>query len=181
MLFYYLIKRLLFASKITRPSVQDCVTSLLTTMELPMIHYKNGDSNIDILSMMQIGMFRLSSPEDRYTHIETLYYEHNNILIILQQIIQSQRFMKVSAILKGVLKNMIKWPDISLPTDLTNHNTDHKIHTTNDTRRVKNKLVIQGVKTTDVHYYNTYQESILSNIVTESNIYNNYSHNSCLK
>ena len=61
---------------------------------------------------------------------------------------------------------MIKWLDINLPTDLTNYNTDHQ-ELTNDTRKTKNKLINQGVKTTNVHYYNTDQESILSNIVTE--------------
>ena len=91
--------RLLFISEITRQSVQDCVTSLITTMELPINHYKNGKSNTDILSMKKIQTFVLSSSEDRYTSFETLYYGHkNNILIILQQIIQSRRFMKVSAV-----------------------------------------------------------------------------------
>ena len=127
--------------------------------------------------MKKIQMFILSSPEGSCTHFKTLYYEHkNDILIILQQIIQSRRFMKVSAILKGILKNMIKWLDNSLPTDLTSYNTDHQEHTNNYTRRAKNKLVNQGVKTTDVHYYNTHQEAILSNIVTESDIYDNYSY-----
>ena len=36
------------------------------------------------------------------------------------------------------------------------------------------------MKTTNVQYYNTDQESILSNIVTESDIYNNYSYTSCV-
>ena len=84
--------------------------------------------------------------------------------------------MKVSAILKGILKNMIKWLDISLPTDLTKYDTDHQERTTNNTRRAKNELINQGVKTTDFHFYNTYQESILSNIVTESNIYDVITH-----
>ena len=53
-------------------------------------------------------------------------------------------------------------------------------HTTNNTRRAKNKLINQGVKTTNVHYYNTDQELILSNIVTASDIYNNYSYNLCV-
>ena len=98
-LFYCFIERLLITSKNTRPSVQDCVTSLLTTMELPINHYKNRNSKIDILSMKKIQMFIMSSPEGSYTHFETLYYEHkNDILIILQQTIQSRRFMKVSAI-----------------------------------------------------------------------------------
>ena len=75
---------------------------------------------------------------------------------------------------------MIKWLDISLPTDLNNYNTDHQEHTTNDTRRAKNKLIDQGMKTANVHYYNTDQESIILNIVTESDIFNNYSYNSCV-
>ena len=62
---------------------------------------------------------------------------------------------------------MIKWLDISLPTDVTVYNTDHQEYTTNDTRIAKNKLINQGVKTADVQYYNTDQESILSNTVTE--------------
>ena len=36
------------------------------------------------------------------------------------------------------------------------------------------------MKTTNVQYYNTDQESVLSNIVTESDIYNNYSYTSCV-
>ena len=88
--------------------------------------------------------------------------------------------MKVSTILEEVLENMIDWLDISLPTDLINYNTDHQEYTTNYTRRAKNRLVNQRVKTTDVYYYNTDQESILLNIVIESDIYNNYSYNSCV-
>ena len=124
--------------------------------------------------------FVLSSPEDQCTHFETLFYEHKNyILIILQQIIQSQRFKKVSTTLKEVLKNMIKWLNISLHTDLAKYITDQQEHTTNNTRRVTNELMIQGVKTEDIEYYNTHQESILSDQVTESDIYNNYSNASC--
>ena len=88
--------------------------------------------------------------------------------------------MKVSATFKGVLKNMIKWVGSSLPIDLTNYNTNHQEHTTNNTGKAKNKLINQGVKTTYIHYYNTDQEQILSNIVTESDIYYNYSYNSCV-
>ena len=36
------------------------------------------------------------------------------------------------------------------------------------------------MKTADVQYYNIHQELILSNIVTESDIYNNYSYTSCV-
>ena len=58
--------------------------------------------------------------------------------------------MKISAILEGVLKNMIEWLDISLPIDLTNYDTDHQEHTTNNTRKVMNELLNQGVKTADI-------------------------------
>ena len=108
-LFYCLIGILLSIIKITRPNVQECISSLITTMNLPMNCYKNGNLKTDILFMKKIQIFVLSSSEDRYTHIKTLYYEYkNNILIMFQQIIQSQRFMKASTILKRVLNNMIK-------------------------------------------------------------------------
>ena len=38
----------------------------------------------------------------------------------------------------------------------------------------------QGVKIDDIQYYNTYQESILLDLVTESDIYDNYSYASCV-
>ena len=125
-------------------------------------------------------MFALSSTEDQNNHVETLFCEHKNyILIILQQTIQLQRLKKVSTVLKGVLKNMIKWLDSSLYTNLTKCITDHQEHTPNDIRKAKNELMNQGVKTANTQYYNIHQESILLNIVTESDIYNNYSYTSC--
>ena len=42
------------------------------------------------------------------------------------------------------------------------------------------KLINQGVKTFNNQYYNTHQKSILSNNVTESDIYSNYSYISCV-
>ena len=45
----------------------------------------------------------------------------------------------------------------------------------------KYKLINQGVKTFNDQYYNTHQKLILSNTVIESDIYNNYSHTSCVK
>ena len=55
---------------------------------------------------------------------------------------------------------MIEWLDINLPTDLTNYITDHQEHATSDTRKAKNELINQGMKTTNVQYHNTDQESI---------------------
>ena len=99
---------------------------------------------------------------------------------IFQKIIQSRRFKKVSTILKGVLKNMTKWLDSSLHTNSTKYITDHQEHTNNDKGKEKNKLISPGVKTANNQYYNTHQELILSNTVTESDIYNNYSYTSCV-
>ena len=44
----------------------------------------------------------------------------------------------------------------------------------------KDKLINQGVKTINNQYYVTHQKSILSNTVTESDIYYNYSYTSCV-
>ena len=52
------------------------------------------------------------------------------------------------------------------------------MHTNNHIRRVTNELAKQGVKTNGVLYYNTHQESILSDLVTENYIYNNYRYTS---
>ena len=41
-------------------------------------------------------------------------------------------------------------------------------------------MINQGLKTANVQYYNTDQELILSNIVTESDIYDSYSYTSCI-
>ena len=66
----------------------------------------------------------------------------------------------------------------NLHTDLIKYITDSQVYTTNNTKRSKNELIKQGVKTDGVQYYNTRQELILSNIVTENDIYNNYSYTS---
>ena len=42
------------------------------------------------------------------------------------------------------------------------------------------QLVNQGVKTTTIQYYNTNQESILSNTATEIDSYDNYSYALCV-
>ena len=150
-------------------------------MELPTNYHEDGHLNVDVLFLKIIQLFVLSSTEDRCIYLELLFSKHTKYLSnILQQIIQSQRFKKVSTVLKGVLKNMIKWLDSSLHTNLTKHITDHQEHTNNDTGKEKNKLIAQGVKTANNQYYNTYQESILSNTVTESDIYDNYSYTSCV-
>ena len=75
---------------------------------------------------------------------------------------------------------MIKWININLHTDLIKYVTDPQEHATNNTRGAKNKLINQGVKIDGVQYYTTYQELILSNIFTESDIYDNYSYPLCV-
>ena len=51
---------------------------------------------------------------------------------------------------------MIKWTNSNLHTDLIKYIADPQDHTTNNTRRAKNELINQGVKTDSVQYYNTY-------------------------
>ena len=59
-----------------------------------------------------------------------------------------------------------------------NYTTNLLVHATTNVRIVNNKLSNQGVKTTDNQCHNTHQELILSNTVTESDIYNNYNYTS---
>ena len=48
------------------------------------------------------------------------------------------------------------------------------MHTTNNTRRATNGSMKKGMKIDGIQYYSTYQESILSELVAESDIYDNY-------
>ena len=98
---------------------------MLTMMELPTNYHKNRNLNTDLLFTMKTQMFVLSPTEDLCSHFETLLYTHKNyILVILQQIIQSRRFENVSTVLKGVVKDMIKWININPHTDLIKYFTD---------------------------------------------------------
>ena len=126
-------------------------------------------------------LFILSSTKDQCAHLEPLFSKHtNHVLKIYQQIIQSQRFTKVSITLKRVLKKVTEWFNSDPPIILTKCTTDHQDYTNNNTDKDRYKLMNQGVKTTNDRYYNTHQKSILSNIVTESDIYDNYSYTSCV-
>ena len=70
---------------------------------------------------------------------------------------------------------MSKWIYNNLHTDVIKYITDSQVHTTNNTRRPKNKLIKQEVKIDGVQYYNIHEESVLLDLVTESDIYDNYS------
>ena len=71
---------------------------------------------------------------------------------------------------------MIDWIHSNLHTNLIKYITDPQIHTTNNARRTTNELMNQGVNTEGVQCYSTHQESILSDLVTGSDIYDNYSY-----
>ena len=91
-------------------------------------------------------MFVLSSAEDRCTHFETLFSKHKNyILIILQQIIQSQRVNNVFTILEGVIKDISKWICSNLHIDQTKCVTNLQVNTTKNAKRAINELINQGV------------------------------------
>ena len=163
-LLYGLIERLLFISEITVPDVHACVSYIITRMELPSICLKNGQLQVDVLSVKKLWLFVLSSTEEHCVYLESLFSKHTKYLLkICQQIIQSGRFKKVSITLKRVLKNVTGWFDSDPYFILT-----------------KYKLINQGVKAFNDRYYNTQQKSILSNTVTESDIYDNYSYKSCM-
>ena len=79
----------------------------------------------------------------------------------------------------GVYKNTKEWIRGNLRTDQINYTTESQVHTIINDRITTNELMNQGVCTKGVQCYNSHQESILSNIGTESVIYDNYSYASC--
>ena len=56
-LFYCLITRQLFTSKITRPDIQACVAYIFIRMQLPTNYHKDRHLNINILFVKKIQMF----------------------------------------------------------------------------------------------------------------------------
>ena len=130
-LFYSLIERLLFISEITVPNVHACVSYIITRMELPSICHENDQLQVDIILVKKLQLFILSSKEEHYVHLKSLFSKHTKYLLnIYQQIIQSGRFKKTSITLKRGLKNMTEWFD----------SDPHFILT-------KYELINQGVKT----------------------------------
>ena len=163
-LLYDLIKRLLFISKITVPNVHGCTSYIITRMESPSICHENDLLQSDVISTKKLRLFVLSSKKEHCVHLESLLSKHTKYLLkIYEQIIQSGRFKKTSIALKRVLKNVTKWSN-------------------NDPNFILTicKLINQGVKTFNNQYYNTHQKSILSDTVTENDIYDNYSYTSCV-
>ena len=78
--------------------------------------------------------------------------------------------------MERAFQNIVDWIHSNLHIDLIKYITDSRVHTTNNTRRATNKLMKQGVKPDGIQYYNTNQESILLDLVTESDIYHSYSY-----
>ena len=157
-LLYCLIKRLLFTSKITKPDVLTCVSYIITRMELPTVYHKDGHLNVNVLFMKNIQLFVLSSEEDQYTNVDSLFSKHTkHLLNTLQQIIQSQRFKHVFIILRDVSKNTKEWIRMNLCTDQINYTTESQVHTTTNTITATNKLMKQGVYTKDVQSHSSHQ------------------------
>ena len=133
-------------------------------MESPSLCHEKAHLQVDVLSVKKLQLFLLSSIEEHCVHLKSLFLKHTKYLLkISQQIIQSRRFKKASITLERVMKYVTKWL----------YSDPHFILT-------KYKLINQGVKINNNRYYNTHQKSILSNTVTESDIYNNYSYTLCM-
>ena len=144
--------------------VHACISYIITRMESLSLCHRKDHLQIDVLSVKKLRLFLLSSIEEHCVHLKSLFLKHTIYLSkICQQIIQSQRFKKAFITLKRVTKYVIKWLDSDPYFILT-----------------KYKFMNQGLKTNNNQYYDTHQKSILSNTVTESDIYNNYSYTSCV-
>ena len=75
-------------------------------MESPTNYHEDAHLNVEVLFEKKIQLFVLSSVEDRYMDLESLFSKHTKYLLnILQQIIQSQRFKNILTILGVFSKN----------------------------------------------------------------------------
>ena len=150
--------------KITVLDVHPCISYIITNMESLSFVTKKKHLQVYVLSIKKLRLFLLSSTEEDCVHLESLFLKYTKYLLkICQQIIQSRRFKKAFITLERVIKYVTEWLD----------SDPHFI-------LIKYKLINQGVKTNKDRYYNAHQKSILSNTVTESDIYNNCSYISCV-
>ena len=82
--------------------------------------------------------------------------------------------------MEGTFKDISKWIRSNLHTNRIKCVTNSQIDTTKNAKRTTNELINQGVNKDGVQCYNTHQELILLDLITESDIYNNYSYASCV-
>ena len=148
-------------------------------MKSPTDYHKDSHLNVEVLVTKKIQLIILSSMENHCMDLKSLFSKHTKYLLnIIQQIIQSQRLKAIFIILRVVSKNTKEWIRMNIRTDQVNYATKSQLHTTTDARIANNKSTNQGVKTADDQCHNIHQELILSNTVTESDIYDNYSYTS---
>ena len=153
-----------------------------TGMKPPTDYHKDSHLNVEVLVVKIIQLFILSSAKTvACMNLVLLFSKHNKYLLnIIKQIIQSQRLKAILTILGVVSKNTKEWIHMNLRTDQVNYVTKSQVHTTTDARIANDKSTNQEVKTVEDQCHNKHQELILSNIVTESDSYDNYSYTSCI-
>ena len=94
----------------------------------------------------------------------------------LQQIIQSMRYNDVYTVVEEALKNIADWVHSNIHIDSMNCMADSQASTTEDVIQVVNDLVKQEVIPDGIQCYNIHHESILSDIFTNSALYDNNSY-----
>ena len=132
-----------------------------------------------MLFVKKTQLLILASVENRCLHFELLFSKHTKYLLnIIQHMIQSRRLKVILTILGIVYNNTKVQIHINLCIDQVNYNNKSYVHTATNDRTTNSKSTNQGVKIAANQCHNIQQESILSNTVTESDIYNNYSYTS---
>ena len=76
----------------------------------------------------------------------------------------------------GALDNIVDWVRSNLHIDLTNCTVDSQVSITEEVIQVVNDIVKQEVTPDGIQFYNIHHESILSDLFTNSDLYNNESY-----
>ena len=144
-------------------------------------YHKDEQMNVEVLFMKKISLYILSSVDDRSLHFKPLFSKHTKCLLkIIQRMIQSQRLKAILTILEIVYDNTKVWIYINLRIDQVSYNNKPQVHNITYIRTTNSKSINQGVEKANNQCHNIPQKSILSNTVTESDIYDNYSYTSCV-
>ena len=152
----------------------ECTSIVLPTI---MDQYKDIHLNIDLLSVNKMQILLTISWNLRFMHSKTLLSKHNkNVQNRLQQIVQSRRFKDVFTVVDWAFKNIVDWVRSNLYIDLTNCTVDLQVYITKDVIQVVNDIVKQEVTPDRIQFYQMFREAILSDLFTNSDLYDDNSY-----
>ena len=142
-----------------------------------MNYYKDIHLDVDILFVNKIQIFLMIYWNVRFMYFKTFLPKHNTyIQDKLQPIIQLRRLKNVFTVMEGDFKNIVDWIHNNLHIYVTTYMADSQMPITDNIIQVMNDLVKQEVTPDRIKFYNIHYESIILDLFTNGDLYDNASY-----